>query len=266
MLFELAVLTGITGIIAADKSSKIDEKAWRTYTEAFEKDSEARMILSQKKDFTEKRLNNVVKKKRAIIKYTVPAFADVYGKIQKVEIKYQDRENPLELRASVDNKLMLNYTETSEMPDRTDLELLSSLIVKGFAQTMIADSKQNLSVAKSQLRAANVVESQSKSYMEVCDTIIARADRIADVLKTLNAMLVASTQKVEAIIQKNGTSIRNYSQQEKEMFMTCVNLAGALSDVMNVPVIEVKEEIAINAEKMLITGEEYIRKMRSIIG
>ena len=61
----------------------------------------------------------------------------------------------------------------------TDGQLITEYIFKGIGGMMIADSKRNLSAAKSQLSAANVVYSQAESVAEVYDAIIGRAERIA---------------------------------------------------------------------------------------
>ena len=89
MIIDLILIGG--GIAYAfnqtDKSSKIDEKALKKYGQAFEKSKKAEVMVKEKKEYADKRLQNIVKKKRAIIERTYPIFVEVYQDIKKINIK-----------------------------------------------------------------------------------------------------------------------------------------------------------------------------------
>ena len=63
----LAVGALIKTIHSVDKAIKMDEKALKKYARAFEQAEEAELLVKQKADYTDKRLANVAKKKRAIV-------------------------------------------------------------------------------------------------------------------------------------------------------------------------------------------------------
>ena len=83
------------------KSLELDEKSLKKYSKAFEMNEEAKLLVKKKEEFTDKRLANVAKKKRAIIQDTVPRFVEVYGKIQKIELEDKQKANELALKKAL---------------------------------------------------------------------------------------------------------------------------------------------------------------------
>ena len=86
MLIELAALA-----YCADKSNKMDAQALAKRSKAFTKEAEARDLVYQKRSTAEKKMQNVAKKKRAIIESTLPRFVEVYQKIQKIDLTISDK-------------------------------------------------------------------------------------------------------------------------------------------------------------------------------
>ncbi len=71
MIIE-ALTIGAVGALAktfyqVGKASKLDEAALAKYAKAFERSSEAELLIRRKAEYTDKRLANVAKKKRAVI-------------------------------------------------------------------------------------------------------------------------------------------------------------------------------------------------------
>ena len=75
--------------------------------------------------------------------------------------------------------------------------------------------------------------SQAQSVAEVYDAIIGRAERIASLLMRMNALFLGSIFETEKVITQNGTNAKAYNQQDMGILMTCVNLAGAMSEIIN---------------------------------
>lgn len=130
---------------------------------------------------------------------------------------------------------------------------------------MIKDSERLLSAAKRQLSAANVAYSQAESICTVCDAVIARADRISRLLMAMNSLFLRSIEKTGKTIQRNGLDVHDYSEKEKGTLMTCVNMAVAMTDLINIPVINTEGEIAESAMKTILTGEKYLAEMKEAI-
>ena len=254
MLIELAALA-----YCADKSNKMDAQALAKRSKAFTKEAEARDLVYQKRSTAEKKMQNVAKKKRAIIESTLPRFVEVYQKIQKIDLTISDK-NELAVYNQFQKSNAIQAMQVVIQKPLTDGQL-----IKGIGGMMIADSKRNLSAAKSQLSAANVVYSQAQSVAEVYDAIIGRAERIASLLMRMNALFLGSIFETEKVITQNGTNAKAYNQQDMGILMTCVNLAGAMSEIINIPVLDENGELCKAAVEMIQTGEAYIEQMNDLI-
>ncbi|KYN78947.1 hypothetical protein A0J52_06600 [Clostridium sporogenes] len=250
---------------SADKSLKMDEKALKKYAKAFERSEEAELLVKKKAEFGDKRLMNVAKKKRAIVQSTVPKFIDVYSKIQKIELENKTEINEIAIRDTVRKLAVLDALSVSVKKDFSDKELVCGLITKGFCKMMEINSERYLSAANSQMRAANVIYSQSESIGAVYDAIVSRADRISNLLMSMNALFIRSINETAFTIEKNGLNVRNYSDYDKGVLMTCVNIAAAMSDIIDVPVVDEKGQICESAMEMITTGEKYLEKMNQAV-
>lgn len=251
-------------LYSVNKSMQMDEKALGKYARAFEMQEKAELIIKAKAEFTDKRLGNVAKKKRAIINNTIPQFVEVYEAIQKVEISVSD--NALKLPGIHDsqNQLAIGNLSVISKKEFTDKELVCGLLTKGIGKMIEKDSERYLSAASNQLRAAKVVHSQAESIAAVYDAIVERADRISKLLMAMNAVFVKSIQETDKTIKKNGFDVRNYSEYDKGVLMTCVNIAVALSDIIKVPVIDENGIICQETEAVIVKGEKYLQQMREL--
>lgn len=258
MIIEGLVLC--TVVSSAIKAGKIDDRALKKYARAFEKEEEAELMVKQKREFTDKRLVNVLKKKKAIMEFTFPRFLEVYGQIQEINLE-QGKELTLSVDLSNINKINnLQSLSINLKKNLTNKEVLCSLF-----NIMTKDSERYLSAANSQFRAANVVYSQAESICEVYNAIIARADRISALLMKMNVLFTKSIEETAKTISRNGLNVYAYSDYDKGVLMTCVNFAAAIADIIQVPVVTDKGEIPETALKMIQTGEEYINKMNDVI-
>ncbi len=250
-----------------DKAIAYDDMANENYKNAFIKSSEAKKLLKEKDDFCYKRINNVIKKKSAIIKYSIPKFVEVYKKIQKVIINDNS-----------DNKFTLHICDK----DYTDsLKLLSSLkdnsfsreqlicgtIFKGIGKMIELDSKQNLASSQELLRLSNIQNEQLVSICNIYDTIILRVDKISDLLVQMNALFLLSINQTALTIEKNGYNIRTYDDYDHNVLMTCVNIARAIIDIIDIPIsiFDQNGEISEAAIQLLSKGEQHLVKFQKTL-
>jgi len=248
-----------------NKSLTMDEKALSKFGKAFEREAEARYLIQMKEEQTDKRLMNVVKKKKSIINSSIPKFIEVYDSIQKVVLE-NDSNNVDITRLNSDYKKINKFsTALSVKSQLTDKELICTWLFKGLGSTFVKDSERYMSAANSQMSFARTAYSQAESIAEVYDAIVARADRIANLLASMNALFIKSISETKGIIEKNGINVKNYSENDKATLMTCVNIAAAMCDIVNVPVLEDNGEICKAAEDMISTGEEYLNKMSDLL-
>lgn len=252
-----------SNIYHANKSLDMDERALKKYAKAFEKSEEAAGLIRKKAEYMDKRLANVARKKRSIINNTVPKFVEVYGQIQKVEIESKSKD--LSICHNAQNLTLFYSPALSMKKDFTDKELVCGCLIHGLGKMMEKESERYLSAANNQMRAANVAYSQAESILTVYDAIIQRADRIAKLLVEMNVLFLGSIEQTGLTIRKNGYDVRNYSEYDKGVLMTCVNMAAALSDLIDIPVVDENGKLCENALALIQTGEEYINKMNSMM-
>nr|MBP3598322.1 hypothetical protein [Eubacterium sp.] len=266
MITEILIGAGVAkALYSADKASKMDEKALKKYAKAFEQSEEAELLVKKKAEYTDKRLENVAKKKRAIIKVTVPKFVEVYEKIQRIDLESTSCVDEIRYLRSETELKSIDSLAISAKQEFTDKELICGWLFKGLPKMIEMDSERFLSAAKSQMRVSNVVYSQCQSIAQVYDAIVARADRIADLLVKMNILFTKSIDETKRVIDKNGIDVKDYNEYEKGVLMTCVNIAVALSDIVNVPVVDAKGQLCESAMQMIETGEQYLKKMNKVL-
>lgn len=255
----------ISMFYSVDKSMKADEEALRKYARAFEIEEEAALAVRKKAEITDKRLLNVAKKKRAVIEVTIPKFVEVYSVIQKVEISERASVNEIAIREGIRQLSTPNVLSISVKKDFTDKELVCGWFFKGLGKMMEKDSERYLSAANMQISSANTASSHAESIMAVYDAVIARADRISKLLASMNVLFLKSIEETKATIERNGENVRNYSEFDKDVLMNCVNFAVAMSDLINIPVVDEQGRIGEEAERMLLTSEDNLKKMDKLI-
>lgn len=264
MILELATGVGTVKLVKdmmdADKNEK---RALEKYGESFEKQSEAKLLIQQKREYTDKRLKNVEKKKKAILSVTIPQFVEVYQQIQKIEIHDSNRT-----LLPVDPKTLQQLGKLQSMSlvtpkELNDQESMIEFFFQGISGSIAKDAERQLSAARSQLSAAKVAYAQAESVAEVYAAITARADRVANLLATMNLLFSQSIEETERTIRKNGTNARNYTQYDKEVLRTCVNFAFATIDVLKIQVVDKNGALYNAALPMIEQGEKYIAALNS---
>lgn len=270
MIIEGILLGGTTffgGLAGGIKASEMNEKSLKKYAKAFERNEEARQMIAEKETLLDKRLMNVAKKKRAIISISVPRFAEVYGKIQKLDIHITE-EAPILFKNLPENRdravdgLVMSYQKPF-----TDSELVCGLANPfiGIGGMIVKDSERFASAARNQLSASNVIYSQAETICTAYDAIIARADRLSKLLAGLNFLFLKVIENTHEIIEKNGLNIRNYSDYDKAVLMTCVNFAAAIADVFHIPVVTKEGQLTEASVQAIECGENYLQKMQEVI-
>lgn len=262
------VAVGLGSLIyGADKSLKLDAKALEKRRKAANKECEAQEIVRKQFELTDKRVTNVVKKKTSIVCNTLPRFAEVYDKLQKVQIEGSKAVKEFNLPTEYPYLKVCTSVPMTIKQSVTDSECaLAFLLPMGLAGLMIKDSERELSAAQKQLSAANVVYSQAESKVSFLKAVAERADYIARVLSGFNVLMVDFVEKVDTLIDTNGYDWGKYSKFDKELCLTLVNLAVATVDMVNVPLFEQDGKLAEAAYNMLIVGENKLAEMKNIIG
>lgn len=219
MIIDLILIGG--GIAYAfnqtDKSAKIDEKALKKYGQAFEKSKKAEAMVKEKKEYADKRLQNIVKKKRTIIERTYPLFAEVYQDIKKINIKRKNEITESIGGIKIDREEIFHQMTLASKIEFTDKELIFGVLQNGIFKMMVKDSERMLSAASSQKRMANVEYSNAENICTIYDGIISKADNYATLLKNINFLFLKIISMTKELIEKNGYNVKRYSKFEESV-------------------------------------------------
>ena len=207
----------------AYKSTNMDERAMQKYSQAFEKEQDAKLLVKKKAEYTDKRLANVAQKKRFVIQNTFPQFVSVYDKIQKIEIDQKNVSNEI-IPYNSNDQFVVKDLAISAKKEFTDKELVCGMIFGGIGNLMVKESERNLSAANSQMRAANVAYSQAQSIAEVYDAIVGRADRIAKLIVAMNILFVRSINETEHTI--DGSVYAKTNAEVSKLLKEIENIIG----------------------------------------
>lgn len=85
---------------------------------------------------------------------------------------------------------------------------------------------------------------------------------------TESQITVLSDSALEELLpesQKRNIDVRQYSDYDKGVLMTCVNIAAAMSDIINIPVVDEAGKLCVEAENLLITGEKHLAQLEQCI-
>ena len=159
----------------------------------------------------------------------------------------------------------LQKTDLSVKKSFTDKELVCGTLIYGVGKMWVKDSERYLSAASNQAKASNIEYSQAQTICAILDGIIARADRMAELLKSMNFLFRKSISHTADVIEKNGFNIRNYTQEEKGVLMTCANFALAVVDIINTPIYDESGKLAEAAIDAIECGENYINAVSEVI-
>ena len=244
-----------------DRSMKMDERALKEYAEAYEIQALARKKLEDKSMETDRRLNNVVKKKRNALEHSIPKFIEMYEVIQEVIVNSRLKELP-EMPQQV---VVSNIKKTITAKQLSDKELICTWIFRGIGGVAVKDSERYLSAANSQLDYSNAYQTQTESIMEFYDAIIKQADLLSETIAKVNCLLINSLPRIEKIIRDSEGNIKNFSNQDTKKMMVCANIACALAALISVPVIDEKGIIYEEGVKMIAKGQNELMKLESAV-
>ena len=262
----IAAGAGTILTMQAGKSAKIDEQAMKKYAKAFAKEEEAKQLIQKKEQQADQSLLKLARRKKGIIETTINDFLEMYKDIQKIHFTEGNGIKELSaLSISTASVERLHSMSISCSKPMTDKELIVGSLFRGMGGMWIKQSERDLSAANSQVRASNVAYSQAETIAVIYDGIKDRADRMADLLKKMNAWLVLSIEEAKNTLTRNGLDVKNYSDNDILVIVNCVNWLKATKDIIDTPLFDSEGKLEEASLKAIETGERYIAEINSTI-
>lgn len=270
---------GIIGKFLYDinESHSMEEEAEEKRLEAIAREAEGWLLQKQEADRMQRRLNNIVRKRQAIMEYTLPRFVKVYGKIQTV--LYESLPPAVIHTTDLARIGDLPVSAIESYEGLSSNELASTWLLEGpvnfvaggiafltlgVGASMKKDSERALIAAGRQMRAANAVYAQAESHAQICRAICQFADRIAEITAAMNLLFTRAIAACDQLIQEKGTEKYAYTDEDVNILMTCANLAGAVCTILTVPIMDSQGKIAENGQELIASGVELLTEAQSM--
>ena len=257
---------------------QMDKQTFVKREKTYNIQAEAMALIKHRSQIANDAVEKVMNRKRAILSTSMQTFLDVYRRIIKIDfrqseiIAVSERLLPDELvkiKAIKPDTLNPLPEPGSWLKKGFELDKIGHIVVFRTSITDWLDSLDNqsekeLAYAKINLKAAEVLKEQAETNAAVLDAIAKVAEKMSALLTKLNALFVRSMQYTTEIIDNNGYSRNNYSENDRKALMTCINLASAIKSIIDAPVLSSDGSIAAESVKAVETGNQYIDILNEI--
>lgn len=97
------------------------------------------------------------------------------------------------------------------------------------------------------------------------DAIGERADQMSDLLAKFSVLFAGSIQETSDIIRRNGLDRMRYTKRDREVLATCVNLAGAVKTVLDVPILNNEGKLTAASAKVIQESKKRMREIENVM-
>ncbi|WP_414698312.1 hypothetical protein [Peptacetobacter sp. AB845] len=263
---SILVGAGLLAIAAsAEKSSRIDRQTRKKLSKAYDKEFNAKNMIEEKQKQVDNALLRVANRKRGILSTSIKEFLEIYDKIIKINFIESDEIKKLNQSSlALQNISELKCSVSNAALPLSDKEIILKFALTGVGGLMIADSKRNLSIANSQMKISRVIEEQAQSISVILDYITDISGKIASLLSKLNILFNKSIKESKILINEKGINRKNYNKEDRDILMTCINIADAIKKIIDAPIIDENGEIKEETLKIISIGNEYLEKINNL--
>ncbi len=255
----------ISDIWQADKYAK---EARSVNYEAYSMVETAQRKLRTQNEKLETTLKKLANRKKGIMNVTLPKFVEIHKKVVQInfeKFRHSNAVQSLTLPAESLNKI--NTMIAVAGVNMSDKEILGTFLFSfeygGIGGALKKDARINLDVAYSRSDEAEVIAYNIDNTRIALEGINSKAESVLKLLAQMNALFLKSMQYTEEIINRNGVEVENYSDDEIDAIMNCINFAKALSDILKAPLFDSNGKLSKQIDDTLRTGNEYVRKIQT---
>ena len=274
MLIESALLFGGAAKIINDlkTSDELNEQARKKNIRALSRVAEAQIEQKDAESAMNQEILRLYNRKKAILSTSMDSFLHLYEKIMK--INFTETEGIIELKNFTPEIRKEIYTDintaraTAPMPVITKnviVGLLLGGLTGAITSSIVDDSQRNLDEARIRARQAEAVALQAQTISLSYQGITERVKRITDVLTKLNILFVKGIRYSNELIDKNGTDKSRYSFSDRQSLAVCINLAKAIKDLLDAPIIDQNSEVSQKSLEAVQKGEQCLQAVNDAI-
>lgn len=266
----------IHSIIKEEKNKK------KMYDIRMEYHKELSNASVEKKEL-ETELNDCIQKlasrKKAIINYSLLPFVDLLGQIKKIDFNESDgikeldsfdissiRTDAVTYVSKIDAMTVATKSFTSTDCLCLILGVASLGGIPGLAMGTIAaactssakDSERRLKNAELESERAGVIVERVNIEKLKINNSLSYVKRYTEVLTQLNQLFFKSQKSAREVIDKCGTTKTNYSVDDRKCLATWINIAKAIKDLLDEPILDQNGNINVALDVTLNKSEKMI--------
>ena len=236
-MWPIAALIVGKFIYDLNKACNMDEDSRRRMMKAFQRETEARLLVRQKSQELEAALERIVQRKWGTLS-NFRRFVDLYQQIIEIDFQAEKRKGELAL-----------------IPLKKDY-------VDGLGRSLLDDAEQFRAESVKQLRAAGVVYGQAENIAKAIDIMIGQCETISSVIAGLNLLLAKTIRTSEALIEERGSDPDRYTREDRDVLMTCMNVVDALKKIIDAPVVTRDGQLAQEIMTTIRLGKAYAEAVK----
>lgn len=265
MLLELGGLVAAAKFVCdVNKSADLDGQAVRKNEKAFVTAADAKRKMEIHREDMEKALTVNAKRKMAILEFHLKKFQNTYDKIRVIRFK-EGRGIAEVAEIEAIQTQLTRYVKTPLLADkinRSDPQLVFSIIRHGgLGGQFVADSHENLDVARKNLANANVVSAQADAICVAYDGISERAKMCTDLLQRLAAVYIKGINHVQVLLDKNGADESKYTDGDIDAINVCLLQTKLIYRIINTPLIDREGGLTAESLQVIDEGQHYLSKI-----
>lgn len=264
MIIESIIIGGALGKVFhdVDKAQKLDAKGLKKLSKAYEKQAEASLLIQRKKKDADEALLKVMNRKRGIMASSMKQFVMLYQTIIRLELQ----EGKALILSNLSNEDIgeIQHMTIKALEPISNSELAVAFFKGGIGGLILKDSERDYVQANRQLRSAEIVFSQAENIGKSIDILIRQCNAIADVLAKLNVLFMKSIQSSQNIIEERGQNREAYTREDRNILMTCMNLAKGIKGIIDAPVVQKGGTIANEMNEAIKIGEKFLEQTKSL--
>lgn len=284
MLIEMGVLAAAKVIYDMNESDKNDARSDRIVLKSAERKFEAENLERETRKVYQNSTEKLANRKRAILKSSFPRFKDVYERIMKINFNEDSRgiKELFSLDTLKEYNEQMNAIFLLEPMKLTDQQLVASVLVPGAAGLLLTgnlgiglawglsssirkDSEMNITMANARKKQVTLYAQAVEAKKEAIDAVCWHLDSVSDILAKLNVLFLKSIKSTATIIEKNGYDGSNYSDEELAGVGMCMNLAKAVKDIVDMPIIDENNQVVSAAKEVIISGNAMLEQFQELM-
>lgn len=250
---------------ALRKADALDEQAAKKVRKAFTKQAEAQAAREQSQKEMKMEVTKLINRKKAVLCTSMDSFLRLYERI--IKINFTEGDGIKELSNFTPALVKETYGQIEVAGKIADKSVTTKDVIVGvltrvffgaLAHSIVDDAQYKLDMARLTAKEARAEALYENTVSMACQAVTERVRRMTDILTKLNFLFYQGIEHTNEVIDKNGMDKSRYSAEERKGLAACIDLAKAVKDVLDAPIIDENGELTKISMEAIETGERHL--------